>query len=214
MEITRRQFGGHLVKGAAIATLAASTIELGGCSVFTDIENWVPVGEAALNSILAELAANNVPLSSEAQAIVKDIEAGFDAITAAVQEYQSTTPPPVGALAKVQTAFKDVVDQLSAFLSNLALPGGNIVTLISGLASIVFSTIAAFLNKLPALATVTAIGPIHSYRLSGLTYTVTAKYRTRRGFKKDWNSQLDSAKSKGVVVTQAAYMKLSLFEHF
>ena len=214
MQINRREFGGHLVKGATIVTLAATTIELSGCNVFTDIENWVPVGEAALNSIVAELAANNIPLSATAQAVVKDIETGFGAIIAAIQEYQATNPPPVGALAKVQTALKDVVDQLTAFLADLALPGGNIVTLISGLASIIFSTIAAFLNKLPASTAVTAIGPIHSYRLSGLTYSVTAKYRTRRGFKKDWNSQLNSAKAEGVVVTQAAYMKLTLLEHF
>ena len=90
-----------------VLLLATSGISLflAGCGVWTDILNWVPVGEAAINSILAVLTGNGVVITPAIQAIVQLIEAGFAALTAAIKEYQSTTPAPVGALAKVETAF-------------------------------------------------------------------------------------------------------------
>jgi hypothetical protein len=212
--MNRREFAGHLARGAAVLALAASTIEMSGCSVFTDLKDWIPVGEAAVNSILATLSANNIPVSATAQALVNDVEAAFNAVSAAITEYQSTNPAPVGALAKVQAALKAVTDQLTAFLANLQLPGGGIVTLIVGLANIVFSTIAAFENQIPASPSSLTLSSANHYQLAGVQYTVVSKMRTKREFKKSWNSQLDAAKVSGVAVPQSAYLKLSFFEHF
>jgi hypothetical protein len=212
--INRREFVGHLGKGAAIVALAGMTVEMSGCNVISDIENWIPVGEAAVNSILSTLAANNIAISPVAQAIVKDVFASFDALSAAITEYDSVTPPPAGALAKVQAAFKAITDQLGTFLQSLQLPGGNIVTLIVGLANIVFSTITAFTNQLPVAPASFMLSSANHYRLNGVEYTVVSKKRTRREFKKSWNAQLDSAKQNGVIVPQSAYLRLSFLEHF
>lgn len=208
--MNRREFVGSIGKGAAIIALGGATIEMSGCNVFNDIENWIPVGEAAVNSILSTLAANNIGISPTAAAVVKDVFASFDALKAAIAEYKSTTPPPAGALAKVQTAFKDITDQLGTFLQNVQLPGGNIVTLVVGLANVVFSTIAAFANQLPTNGA-TIAAPTR-YRVSGLEYGVVPKSRSRRAFKHDFNAELDKAKGFGVIVPHSAYLKVSIFE--
>lgn len=215
-DLSRRQFVGHLGKGAAVVALV-STMELESCSistVFTDIANWIPVGEASLNSILAVLSSNGVPLPPGAQAIVTAITDAFNAVVAAIKEYQSATPAPVGALAKIQAALKAVVDQFTAFLAALALPGGNILTLISSLAGVVFSTIAAFVNELPVASSSLVMASVNEYKLNGVAYKVVSVHRTRRGFKKDWNAALDRAATNGVTIPASAKMHLSFFEHF
>jgi len=203
--------GIRLAQGAALI----GVVELeAGCNVFNDILNWVPVGEEAVNSILAVLTSNGVLIAAPLQAIVTLIETAFTDLTAAVKEYQSTTPAPVGALAKIETAFKAVVDNFSSFLNQLGVSGG-LLGIITGLAQIVFSTITAFMNQLPAsssLKRTLVIGT--TLRVAGASTPIVPKYRTRRAFKKDWNSTLGTAPKLGVICPASAYMKVSFFEHF
>ena len=54
-----------------------------------------------------------------------------------------------------------------------------------------------------------------SFRLgSGQAIPVTPKARTRRAFKKDWNSQLDVGAKAGLMIPKTAYLPVSFFEHF
>jgi len=212
--LTRREFGS--IAGRLMLAFAAmgSWLWTSGCNVFTDILNWVPVGEAALNAILAVLTGNGVLISLAMQTLVNLIEAGFAALTGAIKEYQSTTPPPVGSLAKIETAFKDVVDNFRTFLASLNVSGG-LLGIVIGLGQIIFSTVAAFLNRLPASSSLRRTVSISSSeRIAGTALVVIVpKDRTRRAFKKDWNRVLDAGPAVGVVVPQSAYLKLSLFEH-
>lgn len=214
----RRQFlevSGKGALGVAVltATAGGATFLLSGCNVFTDIENWVPVGEAALNSILSVLTANGVLIAAPVQAIVSLIEAGFAALTAAIKEYQSTTPAPIGALAKIETAFKDIADNFTTFLQSLGVSGG-LLGIIVGLGQIIFSTIAGFMNQLPASSSLHRTVTIGStMRVGSTTAPVTPKARTRRVFKKDMNSVLDGGKAIGVVIPPSAYLKVSFWEH-
>jgi phage-related minor tail protein len=210
--MNRRQFTSRLAGLGAMVLVLGQSAFLAGCNLWSDILNWIPVGEAALNSILAVLTGNGVIISPAIQALVTTIEAGFTALTAAVKEYQSTVPAPVGALAKVQTAFKDIVDNFGTFLQALTVPN-SILGIITGLAGIVLSTIGAFVNKLPV-----ALGAKTS--LAGMTLTVNGKAvpvvpqeRTRRAFKHAWNGQLDGAKKAGVNIPAKAYLPVSFFEH-
>jgi hypothetical protein len=185
--------------------LGAGTIGIAltqeGCNLFDDILNFVPVGEAAVNSVLSILSANGVVLPMGLQEIIKLVEAGFTALTAAVKEYQSTTPPPVGALAKIQAAFKDVVDNFSTFLASLNVSGG-LLSIVAGIAQIIFSTIAAFVNRLPApvgrTMTVSA-----SYRVASATVIIIPKHRSVGQFKHDVDAVLAGAPA-GVVVPPSA----------
>ncbi len=101
-----------------------------------------------------------------------------------------------------------------AFLWGLSLPTGGLLASIVAIAEIIFSTIAAFQNKLPAAPAGAKTHLLASaYRVAGVSVTVVPKERSRRAFKKDFNSQLDTAKAAGVTVPQQAYLKLSLLEH-
>lgn len=210
--IGRREF---VTKGAATAALLSASVSLAGCSVWTDIINWVPVGEASLNSILSILSSNGVVVAPAVQTIVSTIEAGFTALVAAVKEYQSATPPPVGALDKIHTAFNAILDNFSTFLKALNVSGG-LLGLITGLAQVVYSTIDAFLGEIPtaAAAITTHAAAQRAYSVgTAPPVVVVPVHRTRRAFKKDFNSMLDSGTKIGVNVPSSAYLKLTLLEH-
>ena len=142
-----------------------------------------------------------VVLPAGLQEIIKLVEAGFTALTAAVKEYQSVTPPPAGALAKIEAAFKSVTDNFSTFLASLNVSGG-LLSIIAGIAQIIFSTIAAFVNQLPVPAgrsmTVSA-----SYRVASTTVIVIPKHRSVGQFKHDVNAVLSGAPA-GVTVPASA----------
>jgi hypothetical protein len=214
MQMDRREFHKAIGTAGLVLAVGGTSIELGGCSVITDIESWIPIGLAALDSIEAELKANNVPIPAVLVTVENDVKLALADLQAAAQEYDSTSPPPVGALQKLQAALKAVTDQFGNFLAQLQLPGGGLLNLILNLAGIVFSTIAGFINRLPVPATFKSSVVSAQYRVSGQVLNVVAKERSRRAFKKDWNGELDSAKKAGVQVAPAAYMKLSFWQHF
>jgi hypothetical protein len=213
--MNRREFGGHLVKGAAVVGVITMTgapaLFISGCNIFTDIKNWVPVGKATVDSIISVLSANGVALPAPALAVVTLIEAGFTDLAGAITEYQSTTPAPVGTLAKIETAFKDIVDNFGAFVKSLGVSGG-LEAIVVGLAGVVFSTVAAFLNGLPATSALKRTLVIGS-TVPGTNVAIVPKLRTRRGFKRDFNAVLHTGPKIGVTIPANAELKLSLGEH-
>jgi hypothetical protein len=201
------------VRLAFSAGLSGISLILFGCNVFNDILNWVPVGQAAVTSILSVLTGNGVLINPAMQSIIALINAGFTALIAAIKEYQSTTPAPVGTIAKIQAAFGDVVDNFKTFLASLNVSGG-LLAIVAGLAQVVFSTVAAFMNQLPApVAALRTTMLASAVRVGGVDFAVIPKHRTRRAFKKDWNSTLNQGSSAGVVVPKSAYLHVTLFEH-
>jgi hypothetical protein len=219
IQLSRRQFGRHAILtaiGLRIATLSGISAFLVSCggNVFSNILSWIPIGEAALNSILAVLSANGIILIPGVQVYVSLIEAGLAALTGAVKEYQATTPPPIGALAKIETAFRDVTDNFKNFLASLNVSGG-LVAIIVGLAQVVLSTIAAFMNQLPATSTMRRTVVIgHTFMVGSVTGTVIPKERTTRTFKKDWNTKLDEGPAGGVVIPRSAYLHVGFWQRF
>lgn len=214
MIVGRRQFVGHLTRSAAAVALSSAVVSMSGCSVWTDILNWVPVGEAALNSILSILSANGITVAAPGLAIIQTIEAGFTALVAAIKEYQSTTPPPVGTLAKIETILTDIADNFSTFLKSLNISGG-LLGVIVGLAQVVLSTIAGFMGQLPTPTPATAAhAAVRSLTVgSAQPVVVVPVHRTRRAFKKDFNATLDGGVKLGVNTPASAYLKLTLWEH-
>jgi len=191
--MNRRTFASRTASVLLFLLASSTSLFIAGCSVFSDVLAWIPVGEAALNSILAVLTGNGVAITPAIQSIISLIEAGFAALTAAVKEYQSTTPAPVGALAKIETAFKDIVDNFSTFLQSLNVSGG-LLGIITGLAQVVLSTIAAFVNRLPASTAMKAVRDrASSVSVGGTKVSVTPKARDASTFKKDFDAILKSA---------------------
>lgn len=214
MNLSRREFTGHLLKGATVIAIAGEGVLLEGCNLYNDILNWVPVGEASLNSILSILSANGIAITPAAQLLVTTIEAGFTALTAAVKEYQSTTPPPVGAVAKIQTVFKDITDNFGTFLKSLNV-SGSLVAVVVGIAQVVLSTIAAFANKLPVTptaATARTLAPA-TVKVAATVQAVVPKERKLGNYKRDFNSELSKGEKQGVAIPKNAYLSLTLAEH-
>lgn len=208
MTITRREFAKYSGVGALTLATAGSSLFLSSCNLEQDILNWIPTGEAALNSILTVLSANGILIPPGTTTIVNLIEVGFNDLVAAVKEYQSTTPPPVGALAKLKAAFQAVTDQFGNFVSSLSGTASKILAIVISIAQVVISTIGGFITQLPAAASALA-------RLNPGNASVIASpvHRTRRSFKKAVNSTLDAGKAQGVIVPASAYLPVSLFEH-
>jgi hypothetical protein len=208
---TRRDFG----KAAGLTALALATSTspflLSGCNVITDIENWVPIAQASVNSLEAILTTNGINVGP-VTAVLNDIQAGLAAVLGAAQQYAATTPAPVGALQKIEAAFQAVVANFGKFLTQLNLPGGGLLNLISALVGLVLSTIAGFINRLPTPPAGFTVS--FSVKTPGGFLTVVPKSRSRREYKKDFNSQIDAGATAGVKIPAGAKLHVSFFEHF
>ena len=203
--MNRRDFTKRIGSMFLFVAAGGTSLLISGCNVFSDILNWIPVGEAALSSIILVLSSNGVILPAKLQSVIELIRAGFDALSAAVKEYRSTTPAPVGAVAKIETALKDIVDNFSTFLSSLSV-SSNLLGIIVGLSQIVLSTIAAFVNRLPpSMSVVPVRARIKSMSVGTTPIVVVAKDRSTGAFKKDFNVVLKTAPSE-VKVPANAYL--------
>src|SRR5579872_269440 len=198
----RRIFIGHLGKGAAALALAGA-LELEGCSVFTDILNWIPVGQAAVNGIVAILQPAGL-INPAAAAIIVTINAALTQLEADVKAYQAITPPPAGALAQIEAALGILITHFQDFLAAIDIPNSPLLSTVVVLVQVVLSTIAAFANRLPAVAKTAMAG--RTFRIGPKVYSYTPKARSVRAFKKDWTR---AAAAGGHPEIE---MKLSFFE--
>jgi len=204
--LTRRAVLKNIALGVGAAALFGPAMEISGCgNVYQDILNWVPVGESAVNSILSVLSSNGVAIAAPVQAIVDIVMTGFTDLTQAIKDYQSITPPPAGAVAKIQAAFNAIVSNFGNFLQQISVPGG-IVSIVVGLANVIFSTIQAFVNEVPAVATPTLRAAVAKFTVAGATHVVAAKKRSNRAFRRDFDSVLDAGVKFGAVVPKSAYL--------
>jgi hypothetical protein len=211
---TRREFLGHLASTAIASRVLLAGGAIGeamfleGCDLETDIENWIPLGEDAVTAIEAVLSANGIVIAPALSAIVTTIENGFTALQGAITEYKSTNPPPVGALAKIETALNDVLQNFGQFTSGLSGVAAKVLTLVVDLADVVISTIQGFENRLgsgsQSAAARTSILAA-KVNVAGQTKVVTPTKRSKGKFRSDWNKLLDGAKSS-VTVPKNAYL--------
>lgn len=202
--MNRRVFIGHLSKGAA-AIAIGSALTLQGCNAIADIEAWIPTGENAVNAILSILTANGVPISPAITAAVALVEDALNALMAAAKEYQATTPPPVGALAKLQAALSAVSDQFQNFVSQLSGIAGTVLAVVISLVKVIISTIGGFVSQLPASPSLMA------HLNSRPMIAAPPVLRSTDDFKHTWNDQLQSASKTGVACPSGAYLKRGFF---
>jgi hypothetical protein len=188
MNPTRRSFVKMSTGALAMIGAGGSGLLTAGCPTLEqDIEHWVPLGISALTGIQNLLG----PIAAPFAPIINNIKTGFSDLLAATEEYANDTNPAdkANAVAKIQTALNDITANFENLFNQL--PGGAIVELAFGLAQIVLSTIAGFIGQLPAMpATVTMR---KTFTVKGQTITITPVLRTKRAFKKVWNSAVDAA---------------------
>jgi hypothetical protein len=186
MNLTRRDFGKYAGLGIMTLTAGALSITMDGCNVFQDIENWIPVGEAAFQGIVNLLEGAGL-ITPAINPLVTTIIAAFNDLLADIKAYQAITPPPAGLLAKIEAVFNLIVSNFQSLLAQIA--SNPIATLIIGLAQIILSTIAGFLGELPLSSQILS----GTFRAGGQSVTYTAQKRTVARFKKDYNSVATAA---------------------
>lgn len=147
--MNRRSFLGRTILGLVALSMP---VVMTGCNVFNDLLNWIPVGLSAISGILSLLSGGGVVLGPGITAIIALIQAGLTDLKLAIVEYQSTTPPPAGALAKIDTFLSDLVSNIGNVLSQLPPQPANLITLVIGLFELLLSTIQGFINKVPMAA--------------------------------------------------------------
>lgn len=202
--MNRRVFVGTLTKSAA-AVAIGSALMVEGCNTIQDIENWIPTGESAVNAILSILTANGVPISVPITAAVALVETALNDLLAAAKEYQSATPPPVGALAKIQAALAAVSDQFQNFVSQLSGIAGTVLQTVIALVKVIISTIGGFVSQLPSSPTLMARLNAHP------TVAAPPVQRSNDQFKHTWNDQLQAASRTGVACPSGAYLQRGFF---
>jgi len=204
MDFTRRDFTKGMGTTALFLLATGGTaLTMTGCNVFTDIENWVPVGTAAFNSIVVLLETAGL-INPAMAPVIAAIRLGFTEILADVKAYLAIQPPPVGALAKIQAVFGLIVSNFQDMLSQLQIATGPILTLVISLAQVILSTIAGFLGQLPVAASVLT----GTLKVGKETVAYTAQKRSVRQFKKDWNSKVKAGNHPEMALS------LSFMEHF
>lgn len=151
--MNRRSFIGRVVT-AIVGFAALGGAVLGtGCNWEADLENWIPVGLQALASILSLLSGAGIVLGSSAAQTVSVIQQGLGDLKLAVVQYASTTPPPAGALQRIDALFSDIVSNIGNVLSQLPAQPARVVTLVTGLFELVLSTVQGFMTQVPMAPT-------------------------------------------------------------
>jgi hypothetical protein len=182
--MNRRQFAGHLAKGSLAVAVLGGTLSLEACpgakTVWDDIKTWLPTGIASFEAIMALV----VPLAAPGiNAIAEIVKAAFATLSAAVDQYMNAPADQKATwLGRVETAFKDVTDNIQAFLTALGQSSNPIVKLVLVIATIILSTISAFLGK---------IGPTpvaFKLKLGQEEVLVVPVLRDRKKFVADFNA--------------------------
>ena len=179
--MNRRNFVQRMGSFALLSFAGSFSLALTGCNAFTDIEAWVPVGIAAVNSIVKLLGAFLPPGAS---AIITLVLAGLTDLAQAVRDYNADQNPADKAtlLAKIRTLLTDIAKNFQDVL-NAAAGNNPIIGIVLALAQVFLSALAGFLGELPAASAPKMV------RLGSQTLPVTPKrYKKPAGFVTDFNN--------------------------
>jgi len=190
--MNRRGFLGRTI--AALAVVCSGGFSLVGCSatsVMNDLLNWIPVGLKAISSVLTLLSGGGIILGPPTMVVIGLVQTGLTDLKLAIAEYQSTTPPPAGALAKIDTFLSDLVSNLGTILQQLPAGPANTITLVAGLFELVLSAIQGFMVQIPAVATSLPKAQAavnRGFIINGVSVSISPrKNLTRRSFIHDFN---------------------------
>jgi len=142
MNLSRRQFNGHLVYGGLGLALAGASVSLEGCSALDNLTTWVPVGLAAFDGIAAIVDG---PFT----AIATTVDNLWAAVQNAINLYQHSTDPQVTRLDKVIATLDALSGGLTQALAALpvSIPAAVLSAAKLGL-TLLISTLNSIRNKL------------------------------------------------------------------
>ncbi len=189
MNPTRRGFLKLTGTGGLILSTGGAAVLLDACNaqtVFETIISWIPTAKSAFQGIVTILGPFLPP---GAQALITEVFAALDVVTAAVNEYLNAPAADKATfLGKLRVALTAVGDQIQAFLAAFKATGNPLISVVLGLAQIIISTIEGFLGKIPLPAGAKVRTVRASIHFEGVTAVVVPKVRSISQFKKDFNS--------------------------
>jgi hypothetical protein len=179
--LTRRNFIGTL-SAAGIGALTIPLVECNSTDVWHEIEQWVPVGIQAFQSILALVA----PLAAPGiDAIAQLVEAGFASLSAAIDAYLNAPAADKATLSqKIILIFNDITNNIQSFLTAIGQSSNPIVKIAVALIQIIVSTIEGFLKQIMPAPPV----PV-SFKVGRDTVTVVPVVRSRKDFIAAFNEE-------------------------
>jgi hypothetical protein len=180
---TRRQFGKTMLTGTSAVALGSmvgmTTMGVSCNTIFTDIENYVPIGIQAFTNVLALVSP------SEALALalpIKAVKAAFGDVSAMVTGYQNAPASEKATWkGKLVTALNLAMGEVQAFWNDANLPNGSVATMAAGICQIILSTLAAFIPAVGGTVAATT-------RKLAKTLPYTPKKRSVKQMKSDINA--------------------------
>ena len=183
--MNRREFTGHLVAGAVGgAVLTGTALELEGCNVLDELETWIPVGLSAFDTLISYL---NPVAGSALAIIITTVDGLWEAIVAAIANYQHTTDPTQTLLDKIIAAMDALQGGLNTILS--ALPPGIPVAILDAIKfgfSLLLSTLKSIQNALPTAASAIST----KLTLKSVTTNNVASATSAKDFIKQFNANV------------------------
>lgn len=195
MDTSRRKFFKQAGMGAGtVAILGTSTLEM-GCWFSGDLEKQIAayanIGLQAFQSVVDLLVGGGVIQPGQGQtidAVIALVKAGFADIQTAVAAYENApADQKQTALQKVSLAVQIAQENIQQFWNDLHIPDEKLSALIQGLLGIILSTLAGFAAQLPPPP------PQAKKKSFAKTVAFSAKKRSEKEFKADFNKQLEAA---------------------
>lgn len=199
MNLTRREFGGHLVKGGMAVAIGGSALMLEGCTASSDLQKvlaLLPTVEAIASSVIDVIAAIDPGTGMVIKAALALIETGFASVQAIIKAYQSNIsgiPPTI--LNELDAAVAAISSQMGAIEAQL--PGISAIVAAGiqvGLAA--FQAILGYLASILPAPAAAAMLPRSYGALSarGIKFGVsTLVIPSEREFAQSYNSKMDNA---------------------
>jgi hypothetical protein len=184
MQINRREFTGHLVKGAAVVAIGSEGFLLTGCAGFTvqSVLDWVKIASGSIGGVINLLIGAGILACATCSVLANVALAAITAVGTAVQNYLNAPAADKATLkGKIITALHAAFAAAASSFQSVQVIPGNILTLVTGLAGLVIDAIAGFITALGGTA-------LKSFSLAANSIPVTPHiYAKASDFRDDCN---------------------------
>jgi hypothetical protein len=168
---------------ASITFTSATALFTGGCAFsLSTILEYIPVGVNAIKGVFSVLSAAGITVPG-----LDIILAAFAALSGGISEWQNAPAAQKATLLdKVSLLLHDVIDQIGTVLSAITLGTSPLLTLVTGLITVILNILGGFATHLPpppAVGRLTHIPMVAHHPL-----TIVPKVVSIKTFKAQYNA--------------------------
>ena len=202
MNLERRKFNGHLVKGALALSMVPPAFLLSGCaqqSTIQEVLKLLPTISGIITTVGTVISAVDPALVLPITAALAVIGSSFMIVQNILTMYESNlSGAPAGAIGTLDAAIAAIqtqISQIEAEFPNLSL----LVKAGISVGLTAFQTILGFIASLLPAPAAAQLFPKAYARLAakGIVFGTTVNVPSRRTFAINYNAQMDAAGWKG-----------------